>query len=123
MRLLSFDVTSKVIGVIDVDRKKDANAPNIKNHKVHMLKDPSFPQAALETPTPTDSGHVATREKTSPGDSLSQPSSNQRAYHVLLEVAYSNECQLKKLAKSLPDMLMDAIEKIIRGLANNVENL
>lgn len=78
-----------------------------------MLGDPSFPQASLETPTPSNSGHIATSENTTLGDSLSEPSSNQSTYHTVFEVTYSNDRQLKELAMSLPNMLMDMAEKAI----------
>lgn len=47
----------------------------------------------------------------------------QSAYHKLAEVIYSNESQLKKLAKALPYILVNAEESVIQGLMDNVKNL
>lgn len=63
------------------------------------------------------------RGSTTPGGHSSQPSSNQCAYHILTEVTNSKKCQLKGLAQSLPDMLMVAAKKAIRGLTSSIENL
>lgn len=41
----------------------------------------------------------------------------------MMEVTYSKDRKLNKLAKSLPDMLMDVTEKVMRGRTNIVDKL
>lgn len=90
VRYLSLVVASPSIGVIDVDYKE----PKINNHKIG---DQYFTYDTPDRPTPAEPKHAAIRQVTTPGGTFSQLSSNQSAYHTLMELNYSNEYQLKAL--------------------------
>lgn len=106
VRFFSFDVALCTTRVIDVDRRRDVEALRAKKRNMQVLGGHSFSQATLE--------ELNTVEPTS---------TNQSSYHTFVDMVYSNDHQLKKLAKSLPDVLMAAAEKAIKGLAYSVDKL
>jgi len=103
--------------VIQVDHKRDVEAPKIKKCKIRMLGDQYSPYDTVDARTPREPGHAIMREDTTSGGPSSHPSSNQSSYHTLMKVTYSNDHHLKRLAKSLPDMLMAVTKRVITGLA------
>ncbi|KAH0725508.1 hypothetical protein KY284_001373 [Solanum tuberosum] len=78
---------------------------------------------ALDAKHPMELEHAGMREDITHGRPLPRTPINHNAYHALIEDTYSNDCQQKKLAQSLPNILLVAAEKEIEGVTSSIDNL